>query len=92
MTHRIVLKYPEMIAEDWRDKLGRVRNLGEEIFRVFRDGGEATIEMKEIDRATDTLTIDVRKSRHLKATLRVLERISDKHFPEQSPEVTVTKL
>jgi hypothetical protein len=91
MAYRIVLRFPEMVAENWHDKLGCVRNLGEEIFRVLRDGDAAEISIQEVDRATDTLTVDVRKSRNLKSILKLLERLSDEHFPEQSPAVTVTK-
>jgi hypothetical protein len=65
-----------------RDRNGlvhRIRNFGEDLYRMFAKSGEARIDIGEVDRAADRLVVDSVKTRQLRTVSAEIEKMLEQH-------------
>lgn len=91
MSWRVILTFPAMVRDEDNDLLHRVRNFGETLFKHFREHSHASVSLEEVDRATDTLVVEGIRTRDLKRTVVLLERMAQGEFPERSPQISIEK-
>jgi hypothetical protein len=58
----------------------RVRNFGEDLYRVCREDGWAEISLDEVDRATNQLIVKVGSARRERRITAMIEALLAKHF------------
>jgi hypothetical protein len=58
----------------------QLRNFGEDLWRVCKEDGWASMVLEDIDRATNQLTITVLSSRRVRRTVSMTRKMLDKHF------------
>jgi hypothetical protein len=67
----------------------RLRNFGEDLFRMFRSADEAVVDIDAVDRATDQIAVTMhRKSQH-RRVLRKIEVHAARAFPDGIASVWV---
>jgi hypothetical protein len=92
MPWRIVMTFPEKVSDRDNDLLHRVRNFGETVYRGLREEESAVISLDEVDRAIDTLVVNVKHNRDLKRITRMLEKTAEADFPDRTPSLTAEKV
>ena len=55
----------------------RIRNFGEDLYRLFRHSGEARIDIPEVDRATNVLVVRDIKTRKVRAISAQIWKVLD---------------
>jgi hypothetical protein len=83
---------PRTISIVFRDPddpqlISRIRNLGEDLYRAFGKNGQATMDIEEIDRATDTLRVSLAASRHLGTVMKFINSALRHHHLDNVAEV-----
>lgn len=91
MSWRVTITFPELATDEASDRLHRVRNFGETIFRYFRDNGRGFISLAQVDQATRILIVEGIRNRDLKRTLETLKQMAEAEFPERPPEITANR-
>ena len=86
-----------LIRFDWqggdRGRLVHImRNFGEALFTALRNDNWATIDIAEVDRATDRLRVAVRSARRLRRTRALIEKLLKEHFLSGYATITVSAL
>ena len=86
---RIVFSF-ERLADDTH--IPRLRDFGEVLFLMFRDGHHVVVDLDEVDGATERFAIVVKHERQLRRTLQVIEPIMAKHFPDHIASISIVKV
>jgi hypothetical protein len=92
MAWRVTITFPDAVGDEGISLVHRVRNFGETLFRHFREDDRGFIELKDVDLATKSLVIERVHKRDLRRTVKLLELMSAKEFPERVPEITTAKM
>ncbi len=67
----------------------RLRDFGEVIWLMFRDGRHVVADLGEIDRATERFSIVVKHKRQLRRVLQAIEPLTAKHFPDRIASIAI---
>ena len=89
MTRRILIQFPDRTDDGDYGLLHRVRNLGEDLYRTFRDSGLGQLDLDQIDRTINTLVIDKVKAKQVTRAVKLIEKVTEAHFQDRSPRITV---
>jgi hypothetical protein len=83
MPHRRIVvefKFPQdeqLVSE--QSLVGRVRDLGEDLFREFSRNGQATLSLHDVDRAINQLSLTLSSNRHTGSVLRFINKQLARH-------------
>ena len=62
--------------------VSRLRDFGEDLFRMFRSGDDAVVDLGAIDSATDQIAVSVNRKGQFRRVLRKIEVHADRSFPD----------
>jgi hypothetical protein len=67
------------IGVDTHDKIHRIRNFGEDLYRMSREDGLMSVSLDDIDRATNELRIKVFSKRKVRRVASAVEALLKEH-------------
>ena len=87
MAREIIIDFPTVPSI--APSVHQIRNFGEDLYRLFRDGGWASISLGDVDRATDRLSVKVQSKRQVRRVMAQIEKVLDQHLLANRARLTV---
>jgi hypothetical protein len=78
MALRIVIDFD--FTPPGRDEIHKIQNFGEALMYEFSKNPLATIDIREVDRATNRLCVYVKGRRYKTRAVRLIENVLARHF------------
>jgi hypothetical protein len=76
MARQITIEFEMPSGVQDRNRLvHRIRNFGEDLYRLFSRSGEAKIDLREIDRTADRILVGDIKTRKLRTVASAIEKM-----------------
>ena len=70
----------------------QLRNFGEDLWRACKEDGWASIDLADVDRATNQLTVTVSSSRRVRRTVAMTNKLLERHFLASYASVTQSRI
>jgi hypothetical protein len=90
MTWKIVIDFDR--RQNAPALIHKLRNFGEEVWRVCKDDGWGSIALEDVDSATDQLIVTVSSSRHVRRMAAMVHKLLERHFLETHARVSLVKI
>ena len=78
MARQIIINF--ILGPDRSSDIHRIRNFGEDLYRLCRNDGWASISIADVDRATNQLRVSIRSARRVRRTGQMIEKLLVQHF------------
>jgi len=66
----------------------RLRNFGEELYRAFKDDKWASVDLDDVDQATNRLVVHVYSARRVRSTSSVISKLLDRESLAPYAQIT----
>jgi hypothetical protein len=67
----------------------RLRDFGEDLWRMFRSGDEVLIDLDKVDRADERFSLIIKHNRRFRRILGEIEDLMEEQFPDRIASIAI---